>query len=90
MQVEWLKRYMTQQHQGCQHEHVAGAEDATTEQDEGGVSRRDFVKTGFAAGMAAGMAAGHVIGEPGEAEAEAHWDFPLGAQWWPSRMGPGG
>ena len=88
MQVEWLKRYMTQQHQGCQHEHAAEAEDAATEQDDSGVSRRDFVKTGVAAGMAAGMAAGHVIGNPDKAEAAAHWDFPLGAQWWPSEWGP--
>ena len=90
MQVEWLKRYMTQQHQGCQHEHGTEAEGAAAEQEEGGVSRRDFVKTGFAAGMAAGMAAGHVIGQPGEAEADAHgqWDFVLGDQWWPSEWGP--
>lgn len=90
MQVEWLKRYMARQHQACQHDHGNGAEGAASEQDENGVSRRDFVKTGFAAGMAAGMAAGHVIGQPGEAEADAHgqWDFVLGDQWWPSEWGP--
>ena len=88
MQVEWLRRFMAQHHQGCQHEHGPEAENGESEQGDGGVSRRDFVKTGMAAGVAAGMAAGHVLGDAGNAEAQEAWDFPLGGQWWPSEWGP--
>ncbi len=69
MQSEWLRRYFTQQHHGqCQHD--AETDDTGAEQDDSGVSRRDFVKSGFMAGMAAGIAAGGVVGASDEAEAQ--------------------
>jgi hypothetical protein len=89
MQPDWLKHYFTpahdHQHHGppCEEGHGHGADE--TQQDTG-VSRRDFVKTGFVAGMAAGMAAGGVIGTPPAAEAQA--DNILGGKWWPSPWGP--
>jgi kynurenine formamidase len=84
MQTEWLRQYYTRTHHGhCQHE--AHTDDASTDTSEGGVSRRDFVKTGFAAGMAAGMAAGSMVGTAREAEAQA--DNVLGGKWWPSPWG---
>jgi len=79
MQGEWLKRYFQHQHDaGCGH----GAEVDHGEQSEGEVSRRDFVKTGFAAGVAAGMAAGTMVGQTGPAEAQPA--NPMGRDWWPS------
>ena len=89
MQPDWLKHYFTPTHN---HQHHAQPleEDHTQPVDEAhqdtGVSRRDFVKTGFVAGMAAGMAAGGVIGSPPAAEAQA--DNVLGGKWWPSPWGP--
>ena len=86
MQSEWLRRYFTQHHDDCQHE--GGQDDvaADDEQHDGGVSRRNFVKSGFAAGMAAGMAASGVAGSSGEAEAQEAENV-LG-KWWPSEWGP--
>ncbi|MGH7279754.1 MAG: twin-arginine translocation signal domain-containing protein, partial [Candidatus Rokuibacteriota bacterium] len=66
MQPEWLKRYFEQHDGPCPHV-VAMNEPG---EGEDGVSRRDFVKTGFVAGMAAGMAAGAVAHTAGEAEAQ--------------------
>ncbi|HEV8639486.1 MAG TPA: cyclase family protein [Methylomirabilota bacterium] len=74
MQPEWLKRYFTLPEDGC------------FETAEGAVSRRDFVKTGFAAGVAGGIAAGPVVGAVGQAEAQAV--NPMGRDWWPSPWGP--
>jgi kynurenine formamidase len=86
MQSEWLRRYFTQHHDNCQDD---GGQDDVAADDEphdGGVSRRNFVKSGFAAGMAAGMAAGRVAGSSGEAEAQEAENV-LG-KWWPSEWGP--
>ena len=84
MQTEWLRQYYTRaHHEHCQHD--VKAEDSSTETSEGGVSRRDFVKTGFAAGMAAGIAAGSIVGTTSEAEAQT--DNVLGGTWWPSPWG---
>jgi kynurenine formamidase len=83
MQPEWLHRYF------CQH--APQGDDATeaaasaAEASEGGVSRRDFVKTGFVAGMAAGATAGAVAAQVGRAEAQAA--NPMGKDWWPSPWG---
>ncbi len=83
MQGEWLRRYFQHQHDAqCGH----GAEVDGGEQGDCGVSRRDFVRTGFAAGVAAGMAAGTVVGQAGTAEAQAA--NPMGRDWWPSPWGP--
>lgn len=86
MQSEWLRRYFTPHHDNCQDD--GGQDDvaADDEQHDGGVSRRNFVKSGFAAGMAAGMAAGGVAGSSGEAEAQEAENV-LG-KWWPSEWGP--
>lgn len=85
MQSEWLRRYFTQQHHGqCQHD--AETDDTGAEQDDSGVSRRDFVKSGFMAGMAAGIAAGGVVGASDEAEAQ-ETENVMG-KWWPSEWGP--
>jgi hypothetical protein len=59
MQPEWLRRYFHQHDDQCEHQ-----------VDENGVSRRDFVRTGFVAGVAAGMAAGSVVAQTGQAEAQ--------------------
>jgi kynurenine formamidase len=75
MQPEWLRRYFHQHDDQCEHQ-----------VEDGGVSRRDFVRTGFVAGMAAGMAAGSVAATPGQAEAQAA--NPMGKDWWPSPWGP--
>lgn len=77
MQPEWLKRYF-QQHgdDECGHHH---------HDEDDGVSRRDFVKTGFVAGVAAGVAAGAVAGTPGAADAQA--PNPMGRDWWPGPWG---
>ena len=84
MQSEWLNaNFPHRQHKPGQ-PHADGA-DTSVEPPTGGVSRRDFVKTSFAAGMAAGMVAGGVGGssEPAAAAEES----PLG-KWWPSEWGP--
>ena len=75
MQPEWLRRYFHQHDDQCEHQ-----------VEENGVSRRDFVKTGFVAGVAAGMAAGSVVAQTGQAEAQAA--NPMGKDWWPSPWGP--
>jgi hypothetical protein len=84
MQGDWLRRYFQQHHDGtcAQSVGVAGAGDQDDE-----VSRRDFVKAGFAAGVAAGLAAGAVAGTSGPAEAQAPAN-PMGRTWWPSPWGP--
>jgi len=85
MQSEWLRRYFTQQHsEQCQHD--VEMNDTETEREDGGVSRRDFVKSGFVAGMAAGMAAGGVVGISDEAEAQEAQNVM--GKWWPSEWGP--
>src|SRR5262245_37158050 len=58
----------------------------STNRDDGGVSRRDFVKTGFVAGVAAGMAAS-AMAPAGPAEAQTFTN-PIANQWWPSPWGP--
>jgi kynurenine formamidase len=89
MQGEWLRQYFMHRHDG-QCGHVAGGEPDGEVQaeptEEDGVSRRDFVKTGFVAGVAAGMAAGSVVAQTGKAEAQAA--NPMGRDWWPSPWGP--
>jgi kynurenine formamidase len=86
MQPEWLRQYFRPHHQGqCQHN---GAVDTPeTASLEAGVSRRDFVKTGFVTGMAAGMAASGTLGATKPAEAQEAKNV-LGDKWWPSAWGP--
>src|SRR5262247_1471830 len=86
MQSGWLRQFFHQQDGRCEHadEKEAPAVDGTGTDD---VTRRDFVKTGFAAGMAAGMAAGAVVAQTSPAQAQAPTN-PMGKQWWPSPWGP--
>ena len=57
MQSEWLRQYFRPHHEEqCRHNCEADTPEPASSEE--GVSRRDFVKTGFVAGMAAGMAAG--------------------------------
>jgi kynurenine formamidase len=85
MQPGWLQQYFKQHadQQCSQDEHGDTASDTTREE---GVSRRDFVKTSFAAGVAAGMAAGSVVAQTSPAEAQPA--NPMGRNWWPSPWGP--
>src|SRR5262249_19670089 len=78
MQSEWLRRYFHQHDEQCGHS-----------VDEGAVSRRDFVKTGFVGGVAAGMAAGAVVAQTSQAQAQAPTPAanPMGKDWWPSPWG---
>ena len=70
MQSGWLRQYFTPQHdEQCQH--PVDMRTSDTASPEEGVSRRDFVKGGFAAGMAAGVAASSAIGGVQQAEAQA-------------------
>jgi kynurenine formamidase len=85
MQAEWLKQYFMPQHDE-QRPRATEADDNHETRQEGGVSRRDFVKTGLVAGMAAGIAARGVVGPVKPAEAEE--ENPMGRQWWPSEWGP--
>jgi kynurenine formamidase len=85
MQSEWLRRYFTQQHSE-QCSHAMDMNDTGAEPEDNGVSRRDFVKSGFVAGMAAGMAAGGIVGAFDEAEAEEAQNVM--GKWWPSEWGP--
>jgi kynurenine formamidase len=81
MQPEWLSQYWrSQEDEQAQARTAPGTDDA-------GVSRRDFVKSGFVAGVATGIAAGTVTAQvtPAQAQAAAN---PLGAKWWPSPWGP--
>ena len=85
MQPAWLQYYFTHQHndQCTHHTDTDGEQSATPEE---GVSRRDFVKSSFAAGMAAGIAAGGMAGGPPAAEAQDAKNI-LGDKWWPSPWG---
>jgi hypothetical protein len=83
MQPEWLRHFFTQPQHGPCSQHGAHEETAETSSADG-VSRRDFVKTGFVAGMAAGIAAGSMAG--GAAEAQEAKNV-LGDKWWPSPWG---
>ena len=83
MQSGWLRQFFHQHDAQCGHGVVA---DPTAEvKAEDDVSRRDFVKTGFAAGVAAGMAAGTVVAQTSPAAAQPA--NPMGRDWWPSRWG---
>ena len=85
MQSGWLRQFFHQHDAQCGH--GVEAEDATAEgKATDDVSRRDFVKTGFAAGVAAGMAAGTVVAQTSPAQAQPV--NPMGRNWWPSRWGP--
>jgi kynurenine formamidase len=83
MQPEWLRQYFAQHVGPCSH---AGHPDSPPDGGAAaGVSRRDFVKSSFAAGLAAGAAAGGVVAQARPAEAQAN---PMGRDWWPSPWGP--
>ena len=84
MQSGWLRQFFHQHDAQCGH----GVEaDATAEvKADDDVSRRDFVKTGFAAGVAAGMAAGTMVAQTSPAQAQPV--NPMGRTWWPSPWGP--
>src|SRR5687768_16710055 len=84
MQPDWLRRYFNHQHD-VHLQHDTEPDETAKAEYESGVSRRDFVKSSFAAGMAAGMAAGTIASSAPEAEAEE--DHPMG-KWWPSEWGP--
>lgn len=83
MQPGWLSQYF-QQHQQF---HAAAEPTEPLTEARDGLSRRDFVKSGFVAGVAAGLAAGTVAGSPEKAAAQA-FKNPLGGKWWPSPWGP--
>jgi kynurenine formamidase len=80
MQSGWLTQYF--------HRHGDGeGTQQSIDREDRGVSRRDFVKTGFVAGVATGMAAGAMA--PGaQAEAQQTFTNPIANQWWPSPWGP--
>src|SRR5688572_22794618 len=84
MQSGWLRQFFGQHDAQCGH----GAEADETAQVKGDddVSRRHFVKTGFAASLAAGMAAGSVVAQTSPAQAQPV--NPMGRNWWPSPWGP--
>jgi kynurenine formamidase len=85
MQSGWLKEFFKPQDSGTG-EQIPEAQDETSANAD--VSRREFVKSGFAAGVAAGVAAGSVAGEVAQAEAQARPTNPIATQWWPSPWGP--
>ena len=86
MQSGWLRQFFHQHDAQCGH--GVEAADATAEvKATDDVSRRDFVKTGFAAGVAAGMAAGTVVaqtspaaGPAGEPDGSQLVALPWGAE----------
>ena len=81
MQPGWLKEYF----QPPPAEVPEGAtEGADVEETQDGVSRRDFVKSGFVAGMTAGLAAGAVVAQTGSAQAQATPNPLASGAWWPS------
>jgi len=86
MQPGWLKQYFHQHGDQCGH-HLdeERAADPASEGSPGDVSRRDFVKTSFAAGVAAGAAAGTVVAQTTGAQAQGA--NPMGRDWWPSPWG---
>src|SRR5688572_23868076 len=86
MQPGWLKEFFKPRAEEAAVE--AGRADAGAETTDD-VSRRDFVKTGFATGMAAGLAAGAVVAQTGSAEAQATPNPLASANWWPSPWGAG-
>jgi kynurenine formamidase len=81
MQPEWLRQFWKRPPQPSPEEPVGDAAG-------GGVSRRDFVKSGMAAGMAGGIAAGAMVAQSALAQTAAGAGNPLGNQWWPSPWGP--
>jgi len=83
MQPGWLKEYFKPRPEETTRQDPAP--DAVEETSDG-VSRRDFVKTGFVTGMVAGMAAGAVVAQTSPAQAQAP-ATPLGGRWWPSPWG---
>ncbi len=69
MQPGWLKEYF--QPRPDRGPRRRDRQAPTVEETQDGVSRRDFVKSGFVAGMTAGLAAGAVVAQTGSAQAQA-------------------
>src|SRR5688572_29772140 len=86
MQPGWLKEFFKPREDEAAVE--ADRADGSTEATDD-VSRRDFVKTGFATGMAAGLAAGAVVAQTGTAGAQATANPLSPGNWWPSPWGAG-
>src|SRR5262245_47905173 len=84
MQPGWLKEYFQPRPDGAPE---GAAQSEELEAAEDGVSRRDFVKSGFVAGMTAGLAAGAVVAQTGSAQAQATPNPLASAPWWPSPWG---
>jgi kynurenine formamidase len=85
MQSDWLRQFFPHEHDAqCGHVFDPAA---APEGETGEVSRRDFVKTGFAAGVATGLTAGGIVAQTQQAQAQAPPQNPMGRDWWPSPWG---
>ncbi len=82
MQSGWLDQFMRREPEPSE---------AADQKAPDGVSRREFIHSGFVAGVAAGMTAGGVLAPQKVAQAQSTaggQETPIGPTWWPSRWGP--